>query len=113
MSKNCAFVSDGNEDIISIMNVDSEEDDTRCGGKPAERRTNINVPDIFNSNQGNVNITGINMQKKTQTPQITSVAFQNSNDITFGNKMLYNGPVTVNQYGRQETNFGECYGRIS
>lgn len=31
-------------------------------------------------------------------PSISSVAVQNSTDITFGNKTFYNGPVTIKQF---------------
>lgn len=34
---------------------------------------------------------------------ISSIALQNSSDITFGNKTLYNAPVTVNQFYSDNT----------
>ena len=33
-----------------------------------------------------------------RTTKIESIAVQNSQDITFGNKIFYRGPVTINQY---------------
>ncbi|KAJ6641853.1 Peptidoglycan recognition protein [Pseudolycoriella hygida] len=43
----------------------------------------------------------LNMPNLAKSPlsHISSVAFQNSTDITFGNKTLYSGPITVNQFG--------------
>lgn len=51
-------------------------------------------------NDGNVIVVGSSDNNIAQAsgPQINTVAIQNSSDIQFGNKKIYNGPVTIKQF---------------
>lgn len=93
MTQNTAYINDV-EDTTSEIIVDSEDDSSVIVQSQCQHSL-----DVSRINANNINIPEINVPDKTPISHISSVALQNSTDITFGNKTLYNGPITVNQYG--------------
>lgn len=112
MAENNAYISDA-DDSTSNITVESDESNTKHSVVQTHCENNINVNASINS--GNVSIVDV-LDRASSHPHITSVTLQNSHDITFGNKMLYNGPITVNQYGGETTftttKLGELYSVI-
>lgn len=102
MTESNVYISDL-DDSISNTTIDSEVDDvkwlqTQCQDKTTyASRTSIS----------HLSLPVVNVLDGKPIQHITSVALQNCTDITFGNKMMYNGPITVNQYKVGKTNFGE------
>lgn len=97
------------DDSTSNTTVESDaEDDIECNVAKNQCHYNLNVSQMINAND--LHLPTLPVPDKTSIPHISSVAVQNSNDITFGNKMLYNGPITVNQYGveRPVVENGNC-----
>lgn len=96
MKKN-VYDSDTDDDSISNKTVDSGDVDIECNIVQQRSQCHSN----FNGSSFDPN----NLQLPAAVPDrasishISSVALKNSTDITFGNKTLYNGPITVNQFG--------------
>lgn len=103
MTQNIAYNSE--DDSCSNVTVESEEIDAECSVVKTKFTDDLIGSQILASN---LNLPGI--PDKLPISHISSVALQNSTDITFGNKTLYSGPITVNQYGIEKpttTNFGK------
>ncbi|XP_037044772.1 peptidoglycan recognition protein-like isoform X2 [Bradysia coprophila] len=96
MTQNNVYISDV-EDATSETTVDSE--DEYVGSSVAAQSQYQNHLNDSRITANNINVPAINVPDKSPISHISSVALQNSTDITFGNKTLYNGPITVNQYG--------------
>lgn len=48
---------------------------------------------------------------KYSNPYINNLALHNSTDVTFGSKVLYNGPITVNHYEAGNTSKQKTLGK--
>lgn len=99
MTQNNAYTCDADD---SNSNVTVESDDSDI-----ERSTVSTVRTQYESNLDGSRVNAINLNlpgipDKAPISHISSVALQNSTDITFGNKTLYSGPITVNQYGLEK-----------
>lgn len=107
MNQSIAYISD-TEDSISTITLDSTEYDVNnC--EQNEDHQYVDTLDVPRTNDGNLTLPVLNnVLGSAPIPQITSVTLQNSTDITFGNKLLYNGPITVNQYGVEKKILGDC-----
>lgn len=95
----------------STSNITVESDDTDI------ERNVVSTPYPNSFDESRINASDLNLPggggivpNKASISHISSVALQNSSDITFGNKTLYSGPITVNQYGLEKstaTNYGK------
>lgn len=90
------------DDSSSNVTVDSDDVDIKCSSVEQKQCQN----DYSRINAVNLNLP---VPDKTSISHISSVALQNSTDITFGNKTLYSGPITVNQYGCETANLGKIH----
>lgn len=86
------------DDSSSNITVESDETDNECSTVRTKYENNLDVSRI---NASNLNLPGL--PDKTSISHISSIALRNSTDITFGNRTLYSGSITVNQYGLGKT----------
>lgn len=93
MTQNNEYTCDA-DDSSSNVTVESNDSDIECRTVRTQYESNLDGSRV---NAINLNLPDI--PDKAPISHISSVALQNSTDITFGNKTLYNGPITVNQYG--------------
>lgn len=100
MTQNNAYSYDAG-DSSSNKTVESEEDDVVCSTVRPQYESNLDGSRLNASN-----LIPPSVPDKPSISHIQSVTLQNSTDITFGNKTLYNGPITVNQYGLDAFSFG-------
>lgn len=111
MTKNIVTI-DETADSISNITVESEADsistitvesaDIEWNTVRTQYDNDLNAFDLHSNN--------LNLPSEIEKPSISisSIALQNSTDITFGNKTLYSGPITVNQYGIEaKSKFGK------
>lgn len=104
MTQNNAYTVDA-DDSSSNVTVESEESYNQCSTERTQYENNL---DGSRLNAINLNIPGA--PDKAPISHISSIALQNSTDITFGNKNLYSGPITVNQYGLENA-ATSCFGK--
>lgn len=86
-----------NETIITLPKESSQYDSEDCDSDDLEETTNnvykhnqISSPDHINDSLVNSN--------KPKLPYFESVSVVNSNDVHFGHKTIYKGPVTIKQF---------------
>lgn len=106
MTQKNVYCSDG-DDSSSNITVDSDEADFEWNAVRCQRENTLNGS---RTNDCSLQLPAV--PEKTPISHISSVALQNSTDITFGNKTLYNGPITVNQFGLEtpaSINFGKKF----
>lgn len=107
MARNEAF-STVTDDSISCTTIESDEIDINCHREPYNFSNEIistqhqSPFDKFRRRDKGLDLPG--PIDSTPIAHISSVALQNTTDVTFGNKTLYNGPVIVNQYGFRGSN---------
>lgn len=106
MTQKNVYSNDG-DDSSSNVTVDSDETDVEWNSVRCQRENDFN-----GSRVNDCSLQLPTIPDKTPISHISSVALQNSTDITFGNKTLYNGPITVNQFGVERPtsiNLGEQF----
>lgn len=95
MTQSYVKFEDDSDDSSSNMTVENDDIELECSVVRTESRNNV---DGYRVNARSLSLPAV-VPDKTSISHISSVALQNSTDITFGNKTCYSGPVTVNQYG--------------